>query len=405
MLPNPVKRKIDDVFENALNEKRRRIYFDKYHSGRDLNDLSLVDEFKDELNEDSLESVLIDIDDTKILKINNEPVLFYTGQKEKWIVIFSSRIEEPVRGKVRDLASIKGWLIEAWIPGNTLDDIYREYSPVDENISLKRSWDPYYLYKRKSKIPEEYRQYFSEHPREFSQQNVEVDITTPKWRLDETIDNAMTDFLENKSETERSEFTMEAESTTGFSSDGGAVSKGQSSVRVKESGKVTHQSGDIGATLTLVDETEERTRDLYERFEDVTATYQYEEFEDGTITLANYNRGQNLLFKIPEFFTKDISIKLSNFLTVGQKDVDLYGIVSSRNKKEFTTITEIPYNRDEYKISVTGIRDDEETAVYIRPSQGSTTGLVYLYHKLQQKFDPNIEVEKIESIPTIPRGG
>jgi hypothetical protein len=405
MLPNSVKREIQELFEEALDEKRKRIYFDKYHAGRSLESVSLVQEFEDELQEDSIEQSETNLQNADVLSVDGEPVLFLSHRDEAWIVIYSSRIDEKVRNKLGDLASIKGWLIEAWIPGSTLDDIYREYSPDGESISLKKSWDPYYLYKRESKIPDKYKEYYSENPREFSQQNVNVEITTPKWRLNETMEHAMTPFLEENSETERSEFTMEASPSTGVSSDGGTASKTQSSVRVKESGEVTHQSGDIGATFTLVDETAERSQWIYDQFEDVCASYEFSENEDGSLTLSGYNRPKALEFRVHDAFSRNISIKLSNFLVMGQKDVDLYGVVADREGKEFSTKTNIPFNNDEYDIYVTGIDDDEKTAVYVRPVEGSVSGLVYFYHKLLQKFDPNINVSTVESIPKIPNEG
>ncbi|AQL42392.1 hypothetical protein BV210_06540 [Halorientalis sp. IM1011] len=266
-------------------------------------------------------------------------------------------------------------------------------------MNLTRSWDPYYLYKRESKVPEEYQKYYSEHQREFSQQNVEVEITTPKWRLEETLDNAMTPFLEDKSETESSEFTMQTTPEMGVSSDGGSVSATQSSVKVKESGSVTHQSGDIGATFKLVDETAERSQWVYELFDEVAASYEYKDNDDGSLSLTGYKPPQIILFEIPVAFSREISIKLSNFLTVGQKDVDLFGVIGNRTGKEFTAETHIPFNEDEYDISITGAEDEEKTAVYVRPTEGSKAGLVYFYHKLQQKFNPNIEVEKVDEMP------
>ena len=403
MLSNSVKREIQELFGEALEEKRRRIYFDKYHSGQDLQSISLVEEFEEKLEEESIEQGETNLPDGDIIEVNDEPVLILSHRDEAWIVVYSSRLEEKVRNKLGDLASIKGWLIEAWIPGDILDDIYKEYSPDSESISLKRTWDPYYLYKRESKIPDEYQKYYSENQREFSQQNVNIEITTPKWRLEETVEHSMTPFLQDKSETERSEFTMEASPSTGVSSDGGTATKAQSSVRVKESGEVTHQSGDIGATFTLVDETAERTQKVYEKFENVCATYEYSENKDGSLTLESYNCPTGLLFKIPDAFTRDISIKLSNFLVVGQKDVNLYGVVVNREKKEFSAKTNIPFNKDEYDIYVTGVDDDEKTAVYVRPIEGSVSGLVYFYHKLLQKFDPNTDLETVETIPDIPK--
>lgn len=401
MLPSSVKREISRLFQEALEEDRRRLYFHKYHTGRSLKSISLIKEFEGKLGEESIEQNSTELDNADLIQVDDKPVLVIAPRESSWFVVFSSQIEDPVRRKLGNLASIKGWLIEAWIPGSTLDDIYNEYSPDGESISLKRSWDPYYLYQRNSKVPQEYKKYFSEHPREFSQQNVEVEITTPKWRLEETMNNALTDFLEEKSETERSDFIMEAPPETGMSSDGGVVSNTRSSVRVKESGKVTHQSGDIGATFKLVDETAERSQWVYDQFEGLSATYSHTRNQDGSMSLVNYSRPESIRFSIPEAFTREISIKLSNFLTVGQKDVDLYGIVANRSGKKFTTETHIPFNNDEYDITVTGIRNDEETAIYVRPTEGSTAGLVYFYHKLLQKFDPNIEVEEVDEVPRI----
>ena len=136
MLSNSVKREIQDLFKEALEEKRRRIYFDKYHAGQSLKSISLVEEFEGKLEEESINQGQTNLPNGDIIKLNSEPVLFLSHRDEAWIVVYSSRLEEKVRNKLGDLASIKGWLIEAWIPGDILDNIYIKNIVRTEKIFL-----------------------------------------------------------------------------------------------------------------------------------------------------------------------------------------------------------------------------------------------------------------------------
>lgn len=405
MLTSEAKRQITSLFEDAIEANRRRIYFDKYHSAQSLDDVQLAAEFSGELGKSDVTEGEINIESARLLNVGGNSVVFFSQREGVWFVIYSSLLKDAALDRIKNLAKHKGWLLNAWIPGDVVDQIYDEFSPEDESVSLTRDWDPYHLYKQNPKIPESLRQYFAENEREFAEQKVEIEVDSPKWLLEESLGNVMTPFLEEKSETTESSFTMEAPPEMGVKSDGGVRSQSpvQSNVKVSGDAQITHSSGDIGATLKLVDETTERTLDVYDRFKELSAMRKYEENDDGSYRVVDYAPPETLRVRLIDHeFDEKSSIKLANFLTVGQRDVDLYGVVVQRKGLEFTAETYVPFNDDRYDIVVA--EDEGDTALFIRPTDGSTTGLVYLYRKIQEKIHPSTESEVVASTPELMEG-
>lgn len=412
MLSNEAKRQIADLFEKAIEADRRRIYFDRYHSAQTLEGVNLAEEFSKELNPPEMTEVNIDLTSARLLESNGDPILFISQRDGIWSIIYSSLLDSSTLNNLRRLSKHKGWLLNAWIPGEIVDQIYEEFCPEEQSIRLTRDWEPYHLYKRNPKVPDELQQYFAENEREFAEQGVEIQIDSPKWLLEESLNDVMTPFLKERAETSESSFIMEAPPEMGIKTDGGVMSHSggaanplavQSRVVVQQDAQITHSSGDIGATFRLVDEATSRALEIYDDFEGLSTDRRYEGSDNGVFRIAGYEPPKTLKVTLEGHeFDEKSSIKLSNFLSVGQKEVDIYGIIAKRDGLSFNVETHLPFNGDTYDITVT--KSEGNTTLYIRPTRGSTTGLVYLYRKIQEKIHPSIDFSRTGSAPELDRG-
>lgn len=401
MIHGEVKRLTESLFGGDENHPRRNVYFDRHFSSRNLEDIDIVSELSiawpdldvnlGERHKENLFEILL----------SGQPVLFWDRENDSsWFIIYSSELNKPARNKLQNIADIKGWLIEAWIPGEEIDALYKKYSKEEENVNIRRTWKPYHLYKRDSKVPEEFREYYAEHRREFVEQDIEIDIKTPKWMMDDAISQTMTESLEEKSGTSKTEFTMEAEPSPGGISDGGtAVQQPTTSgVTVRENARITHRSGDLGVTMSLVDESTNPTDELFQEFEDVCGDTSFQRYDDGRVLISNFQAPTIPKFTFSEIdFDEESSIKLSNFLTVGQKDVDLYGIIIERSEKAFLAETYLPFSNDRYKVIFDEY--DGSPTLFVRPTSGSKDGLIYLYRKLKEKIHPEIDRDYVDEFP------
>jgi len=83
-------------------------------------------------------------------------------------------------------------------------------------------------------------------------------------------------------------------------------------------------------------------------------------------------------------------------LTVGQDDVKIHGVIQWRDELEFLAETYTPFDEGEYRILFTSGENadgEERASLHIRPRSATAAGLVYIFQKLKEKFDPRVEYE------------
>ena len=389
MFSNTIRDNVN-AYLNEEFEDDRNIYFNQYHSSKNLS--------KERIEEILVEHIGVEVyninqieGDGQVARIDGSPILFWQLPQERWLIVYSSSQDRRTRSRLQRIDDYVGWLLEVWIRSETVDNLYRSFSPDDESINVERKWDPYYIYQRENDIPEELEHYYNEHLTEFVEQGIEFNLKTPSWMVDSALNEGLRDDLLDKSEISKTRFTFQAENTGPYASDGGVSEEPpEAGVTVRQGGQVVHRSGDSIATFELLDQIE-RQNQHFQEFSSVIPQQEYDELENGIIVPTNYEPGKILHLEfIEKEFDEEASLTLSNLLTVGQKDVDIHGIIAKRDELSFTAKSYTTYDNGEYEIKFTE-SNFGNAALKIRPVSGSVSGLTYIFHKLQEKFDPRIQ--------------
>lgn len=399
MVSNNIQNTIYDEFADEIEDGKRNVYFSQFYSSRDVDVGSIEDIFFKELEYERDDFDISKHDEHGFkLEYKDSPFYIWSLKKERWLFAYSTELDHNLRKKLDKLGDKIGWLLDVWIPGDIVDDLYHKFTPGEDNVNIEREWDPYWIYERGSEIPEELQSYYNNNYERFVEQEIEFSLKTAKSLVDKTLKEGVKEDLLEKSETSESTFTYKPNFEV--AGDGGVNAKiggPTSRVTVRQRGVVVHSTGEADATFDLIEEIDERT-DYYEMFESAIPRRDFEKRDDGSLELHSYSPGRVLRFEFAEkFMDQEASIKLSNLLTVGQSDVDIHGIIEQRDELEFFARVYTSYDEGEYEIYCTS--EEHSPILYVKPVSGETSSLVYLYQKLRRKFDPRIEIDFVETIP------
>lgn len=405
MISQELREVVSAYFRDEI-ESRKNLYFEQYHSSKPLDQELVEDLFTDYLSQE-LRNPPGKIDQGGIsVRIDESPILFWEASRERLVIVYSSDISRSLRRGLSDLQKKVGWIIESSIGSEIVDNLYHEFSPDDESVNIERKWDPYHIYKRNSDIPDNLQKYYSDNIKEFVEQEIEFNLKTPQWMVEDALKEGVQEELLDKSETSKSRFVFDS-MKRGVRQDGGAVADtGTASVTVRRKGQVVHRAGNPGATFDMIKEIEDREETL-DDFEEVLPKREYSETDSGIRTLSSYEPAKALrvVFRKKEF-NEEASIKLSNLVTVGQNDVDLHGVIESRGDLWFFAKVHSVYDEGEYEVLFVG-EDcpefdsgfDQHAVVYIKPNSGTASGLRYIFRKLSEKFDSRVTREVVEQVP------
>jgi len=375
------------------------LYFEFYFSSKKLNSDNVL-AFLSRVLPDSSPSDPTSLDDDGLaVRISGAPILFWEVRENLWFVTYSSSsLDKKYRNKLSDSHKKIGWILPSQFDSDVVDEIYHEFSPEDENVNIERTWDPYWIYERSSDIPENLSNYYHDNIEEFVQKEIEFNVKTPGWLVDTAFNQGVQEELLNKSEISKSRFTYQPDQASQTASDGGVASADFSSkVTVRQRGEVVHRSGVPDATFSLIDEMGIHD-DLFQELSSIVPERQSHQRSNGVIEIDSFQAGGSLeiVFKNKDF-NEEASITLSNLLSVGQDDVDLHGVIEWRDDLEFLAETYTPFDQGEYRILFTHTDEEEEgerlPKLEISPRSATTPGIVYLFRKLKEKFDPRIEYE------------
>lgn len=391
----------DEFKEGATN-----VYFQHYTSSKRLNK-ERVENVIDDISENA-PTVGERGSNTFSAWFEQQPVLFFQSTEERWIVVYSSRLRDTIQSNLSSLDRIYGWIIKSWIPDWVLTEVYKEFCPESAGVNIERRWDPYWIYQRGSDIPDELQDYYEEHIGQFVEQEIKFNLQTPKGLVDDALREGVKDEILEKSELAETRFEVQIPKSEIAFSDGGILTDAPISedqfnsarVQVGLEGEVVHSSGDPEAVYFLLDELDNRNQ-IYQELGQVTGSRDYERFDSGIARLSSYTPAEVLRLIFPhQEYDEEASIKLQNLFTVGQDDVELHGLVKDRYGKEFLAETYTVFDGGEADVLFTEF--EGRPTVYIKPRSTSTAGLVYIFWKLKQKFDPRVE-KSIE--PTFPEVG
>ena len=406
MINQEIIESIEAYFTDSDGEIDSYLYFEQYNSSKDITKERVRSVFEQHLGEE-LSEPLGEVQPGGVLvHVNDSPIIVWSIAQDRWLVVYDSSIDRPLRDKISSLDGRVGWLLDVWVPSEIVDRLYKEFSPEDESVTIERTWDPYYIYQSDSDIPENLRNYYSDNLNEFVEQEIEFNLKTPQFMVDKALDEGVEEDLIEKSEISKSRFTYSPEDD-GIRQDGSVQSPaGESSkVTVRNGGQVVHRSGSLTATQDLMTEIDSGTH-LYDEFEEVIPDIEHEKYESGIVDTIYRDEGGVLKVTFEEKeFDEEASIKLSNLLTIGQNDVDLHGVIKRRGDLWFYASTHMAYDEGEYEIlfskDVTSEGDvqSDKATVYIKPVNSTTSGLVYLYRKLNEKFDSRTSYSFEEQLP------
>jgi len=400
MITEQAERTIRRYFEDEIKAGKRYVYFSQFYSSRDLTVESVGDIFIGVLELSDCE--IEDYSETGVkVSIEDTAVFIWKIDEERWLFSYSSSLNRRIRDKLDDLSKKIGWLLDAWIPGDIVNDLFHEHSPEQKSVDIERKWDPYWVYERLGEIPENLQQYYTQNYENFVEQEIEFSLKTPKALVDKTLKEGVREDLLEKSEISESKFTFRSESEPVLQ-DGGAqaFSTGpESKVTVRQRGLVVHSTGQASATFDLLDEIESRD-DNYKKFQSAVPTREFETREDGSLEVKSYSPGGVVRFRFCELnYDQELSIKLSNFFTVGQSDVDIHGTEKYRDELDFFASAYTTYDDGEYEVFFT--HEDREPVVYVKPLSAEVSGLIYINQKLKSKIDPRIKIDIEDSFPEV----
>ncbi|ELY95156.1 hypothetical protein C483_02291 [Natrialba hulunbeirensis JCM 10989] len=394
-----IKETTKAYFKEDIDEGRN-IYLNQYYASKELTKTNIQDLFqKLGTNENEL-SFRETEGDEHIVRVNSSPILLWSLSEERWLIAYSSSTNKSLRNKLSDIHNRVGWMLDVSFEGDKINDLYQSYTPKDESVSIERRWDPYWIYQHDSDIPDHLHDYYFDNINEFVEQEIEFNLKTPRWLVDNALKEGVQKDLLEKSEISRSRFEYQIPPESDFRQDGGVQASSPSSrVTIRQEGQVVHRTGSPSATFHLFEELESQ-RGAYDELEEVIPKREYEENEHGIIQLKEYRppRVLKLVFTEKEY-TPEASIKLSNLLTVGQSDVDLYGVVKGRDDLEFLAETNTPFDEGRFEIFFTSVEEPDSEprpALYIKPVTASTASLTYLYNKIKEKYDPRVREDIID---------
>jgi len=337
--------------------------------------------------------------DGHLIRIGDAPILFWELDNQKWFVVYSSDgLSQNNRNKLSKAHKKVGWILPAQLESDVVDDLYQDFSREEESVNIERRWDPYWIYERGSEIPENLRDYYQENIEEFVEKEIEFNVKTPGWLVDAAFKQGVKEDLLNKSEISQSRFTYDPNKSSSTVSDGGIAADEdfQSSVTIRQRGEVVHRSGVPEATFTLLDEVEIRDS-LFDELLEIVPERETHRRENGIVDTTHFRPGGELHITFKEKdFDQGASITLSNLLTVGQDDVKIHGVIQWRDELEFLAETYTPFDEGEYRILFTSGENadgEERASLHIRPRSATAAGLVYIFQKLKEKFDPRVEYE------------
>lgn len=410
MISSAIRDTIRSYLEEDFEEARKNVYFEQYHSSKDLTEdraSKLINETV--VNKESSVASPTNLDDNGIeVRIESDPVLFWELSNDRWLIVYSTELKKSYRKRLSDLDNRIGWMLESWFQSDIVDNIFHEYSPEDASVNIERKWDPYHIYKSTSDIPDNLQSYYEDNLRDFVEQEIEFNLKTPQWMVDDALEEGIEQELLNKSEITETRFTYSGK--TRVLQDGGtAIENPNSTVTLRKSGQTVHNKGQPDATMDLLEELDKRNN-IEEELKKVLPKQELEvvDEESGIKKISNYRAAKVLKVSFTHReYDESASITLRNLLTVGHNDVDLHGNILEEGDLWFYAKTHTVYDCGEYEViflednDVVDYSSDLESraAVYIKPNSGTEPSLKYILRKLLEKFDPRAKYEIIEDFP------
>jgi len=374
---------VDRYLQGDVDDDRY-LYFKTYYSTESVDSIDFRDFFAKTVADRNIDlDIISQSEDEVIIQTDGKMVAVFGLSYDNWLVVYTSALPDSLRKNLGRLGDRVGWLTDAWVPSETVESLYEGYSEDRDKVTIKRRWDPYFLYRNFSSIPPEMQEYYENNLPKFEEQETEFRLRTPRWMIDDVLDSQLTEDFLQRSEVTESRFDVHLSNP------------GEAAVTVDKSGQVTHRSGETNATIKIVNDVLRKDEELHSEFATLVPEKEYYTTEGGMVMLDSYVPPKILRLRFPASrYNEESNIKLSNLLTVGQSDANFHGFVSGRDGREFRCHTYNTFDRSEFEIFFTEYRGDP--TLYIRPIETTVDGVINLYHALKSKFDTTIERDILE---------
>lgn len=377
---------VDEHFDSDV-KAGRNLYFKTYYSTRPVTAVDFGEFLSDDISPNEIDLVTSEGDNPEVLIRTGEGnvVVIFGLPYDNWLVVYTSALEDNLRDKFGRLGDSVGWLTHGWVPSETVQNLYEAYSKEAGKVTIKRRWDPYYIYKNYSSIPAEMQEYYEENLTKFEEQETEFSLRTPRWMVDDVLDSQLSEEFIKRSEVAESRFNVPLSNP------------GEAGVTVDQSAQVTHRFGEPKATLNVVSDLLGKDMELHREFEDIIPKKEHTSTSGGMLRVDSYDPPKILRIKFPESqYDEESSIKLSNLLTVGQSDANFHGYISDRDGLDFRCRSHNTFDRSEFEIEFTQYQGDP--TLYIRPVEATVEGVINLFQTLKSKFDTTVDRHTLEEM-------
>lgn len=372
---------VDEYFQSDVDDDRN-LYFKTYYSTRPVESVDFLDFLSEQVEGGIDLRIVSESRDEVIVQADEKTIAVFGLSYDNWLIVYTSALHGGLRKDLGRLGDSVGWLTDAWVPSETVESLYRDYSEDRDKVTIKRRWDPYYLYRNFSTIPPDMQGYYEDHQTKFEEQETEFRLRTPRWMVDDVLTSQLSKEFLKRSEVAESRFDVHLSNP------------GEAAVTVDKSGQITHRSGEPNATIKVVNDVLGEDEELHAEFATLVPEKEYYTTDGGMVMLNSYEPPKILRLRFPESkYDEESSIKLLNLLTVGQKDANLHGFVSGRNGLDFRCHTYNTFDRSEYEILFTEYRGDP--ALFVRPVETTVDGIINFYQAIKSKFDTTIERETL----------
>lgn len=372
---------VDEYFQSDVDDDRN-LYFKTYYSTRPVESVDFLDFLSRQVEGGIDLRIISESKDEVIVQADEKTIAVFGLSYDNWLIVYTSALHDGLRKDLGRLGDSVGWLTDAWVPSETVESLYRDYSEDRDKVTIKRRWDPYYLYRNFSTIPPDMQGYYEDHQTKFEEQETEFRLRTPRWMVDDVLKSQLSKEFLKRSEVAESRFDVHLSNP------------GEAAVTVDKSGQITHRSGEPNATIKVVNDVLGEDEELHAEFAALVPEKEYYTTDGGMVMLDSYEPPKILRLRFPESkYDEESSIKLLNLLTVGQQDANLHGFVSSRDGLDFRCHTYNTFDRSEYEILFTEFRGDP--ALFVRPIETTVDGVINFYQAIKSKFDTTIERETL----------
>lgn len=374
---------VDEYFQSDV-DAGRNLYFKTYYSTRSVDSVDFQEFLREQTSDEDVDVDIISKTEGEVItQTDGKTVVVFGLPYDNWLITYTSALRGSLRDSLGRLSDSVGWLSDAWVPSETVEHLYEEYSEQGDKVTIKRRWDPYYLYRNYSSVPSEMQEYYEENLPKFEEQETEFSLRTPRWMVDDILDSQLSEDFLKRSEVAESRFDVPL------------PNPGKAGVTVTQTGQVTHRFGEPKATLRVVTDVLGKDQELHREFEDIVPEKEHTSTSGGMLRVDSYEPPKILRIRFPESeYDEESSIKLSNLLTVGQSDANFHGYVSGREELDFRCRSYNTFDRSEFEIEFTQYQGDP--TLYVRPVDATIEGVINLYQTLKSKFDTTVKRDTLE---------